>query len=102
MHVIEGGAAFGLPAVQGSVEGSLGGPDTHITIELALNPPAIGNPDERFIEQTVEREHLELNIKIDLESKENIPEVLSYSWPLDEALSTPTGLTDHPDWFNIV
>ncbi len=56
------------------------------------------DPGVGLIEQTVVQSHLELNIKIDLESKENIPEVLSYSWPLDEALSTPTGLTDHPDW----
>jgi hypothetical protein len=90
VHIIEGGAAFGLPAVQGSVEGLLGGPDTLIAIELALNPPAIGNPNERFIEQTVAREHLELNIKIDLESKVPAPEALSYSWP-DEAVSNPHG-----------
>jgi hypothetical protein len=98
VHIIEGGApALREPVVQGTVEGLLGGPDTLIAIELALNPPAIGNPDERFIEQTVEREHLELNIKIDLESKVPAPEALSYSWP-DEAVSTLTGLTDHPDW----
>jgi len=99
VHIIEGGAAFREPVVQGSVEGLLGGPDTHIAIDLALNPP--GDPGVGFIERTVDQSHLELNFKWDLEIKHE-SEVLSYSWPLDEALSTPTGLTDHPDWFNIV
>jgi hypothetical protein len=97
LHEFEGGgAAFRVPAVQGSVEGLLGGPDTHITINLALNPPAIGNPDERFIEHRVEQSHLTLNHTVDLSHKEAEPAVLSYSWD-----STPTGLTDHahnPDW----
>jgi hypothetical protein len=82
LHVIEGGGpALREPVVQGSVEGLLGGPDTRIAIDLALNPPAIGNPDERFIVQTVESKHLDLNIKIELEQKvADNPEVLSYSW----------------------
>jgi hypothetical protein len=119
VHVIEGGPALREPVVQGRVEGFLGGPDTLIAIDLALNPPAIGNPDERFIVQEVLGKHLDLNIKIDLESKD-VPEVLSYSWgstnpgqpseipppPVappspDEALSTLTGLTDHPDWWTV-
>jgi hypothetical protein len=78
VHVIEGGAAFGLPAVQGSVEGLLGGPDTRIAIDLALNPPAIGNPDERFIEQTVQQSHLNLTVELTIKIEE--PEALSYSW----------------------
>src|SRR6266511_4517707 len=91
LHVFEGGgAAFREPVVQGSVEGLLGGPDTHIAIDLALNPP--GDPGVGFIERTVDQSHLELNFKWDLEIKHE-SEVLSYSWPLDEALSTPTGLT---------
>jgi hypothetical protein len=98
VHIIEGGApALREPVVQGTVEGLLGGPDTRIAIDLALNPPAIGNPDERFMEHTVLQSHLELNFKMDLEIKVPAPEVLSYSWP-DEAVSTLTGLTDHPDW----
>jgi hypothetical protein len=117
LHEFEGGgAAFRVPAVQGSVEGLLGGPDTHITIDLALNPPAsaIGNPNE-FIAHRVDQSHLELNFI--LSYKEHEPEALSYSWgstnpgqpseipppPVappspDEALSTLTGLTDNPDW----
>jgi hypothetical protein len=99
LHVFEGGgAAFREPVVQGSVEGLLGGPDTHIAIDLALNPP--GDPGVGFIERTVDQSHLELNFKWDLEIKHE-SEVLSYSWPLDEALSTPTGLTDHPDWWTV-
>jgi hypothetical protein len=118
LHEFEGGAGLSLPAVQGSVEGSLGGPDTHITIDLALNPPAIGNPNERFIEQTVDKSHLDVAIALNF-SKLEVPEVLSFSWgstnpgqpseippppPVappspDEALSTLTGLTDHPDWW---
>jgi hypothetical protein len=78
LHEFEGGAAFRLPAVQGSVEGSLGGPDTHITIDLALNPPAIGNPNERFIEQTVVQSHLNLTFELTLKIAE--PEALSFSW----------------------
>jgi hypothetical protein len=51
------------------------------------------------IAQTVDQQHLELNLTVDLSIKEAEPEVLSYSWPLpDEALNTLTGLTDHPDW----
>jgi hypothetical protein len=68
LHEFEGGSGLRVPAVQGSVEGSLGGPDTRIAIDLALNPPAIGNPDE-FIEQTVEQQHLELNLTVDLSIK---------------------------------
>jgi hypothetical protein len=103
LHEFEGGAPLREPVVQGTVEGLLGGPDTltHIAIDLALNPPAIGNPDERFIVQTVESQHLDLNIKIELEQKvADNPEVLSYSWGSTnpEALSTLTGLTDNPDW----
>jgi hypothetical protein len=91
LHEFEGGgAAFRVPAVQGSVEGLLGGPDTHITINLALNPPAIGNPDERFIEQTVLGKHLELNLSIKIADE---PEVLSYSWG-----STLTDHAHNPDW----
>jgi hypothetical protein len=79
LHEFEGGgAAFRVPAVQGSVEGLLGGPDTHITIDLALNPPAIGNPNERFIEQTVDQSHLNLTFELTLKIAE--PEALSYSW----------------------
>ena len=95
VHVIEGGGpAFSVPAVQGTVEGLLGGPDTRIAIDLALNPPAIGNPDERFIAQTVEQSHLNLTVELSIKGAE--PAVLSYSWD-----STPTGLADHahiPDW----
>jgi hypothetical protein len=81
LHIIEGGSpAFRLPAVQGSVEGLLGGPDTRIAIDLALNPPAFGDPGG-FIEQTVEQSHLTLNLTVDLfGSKMEEPEVLSYSW----------------------
>ena len=45
VHVIEGGAAFGLPAVQGSVEGLLGGPDTRIAIDLAFKSPGNWQPE---------------------------------------------------------
>jgi hypothetical protein len=118
LHEFEGGSpALREPVVQGRVEGLLGGPDTHIAIDLALNPPAsaIGNPHE-FIVHKVEQSHLELNFI--LSYKEHEPEVLSFSWgstnpgqpseippppPVappspDEALSTLTGLTDNPDW----
>ncbi len=79
VHVIEGGGpAFSVPAVQGTVEGLLGGPDTRIAIDLALNPPAIGNPDERFIAQTVEQSHLNLTVELSIKGAE--PEALSYSW----------------------
>jgi hypothetical protein len=98
LHEFEGGgAAFRVPAVQGSVEGLLDGPETRIAIDIAVNPPAFGDPGVGLIEQTVGREHLELNVKIDLEIKVPAPEALSYSWP-DEAVSTLTGLTDNPDW----
>ena len=79
-HVIEGGApTLREPVVQGTVEGLLGGPDTHITINLALNPPAFGDPGG-FIEQTVQQDHLTLNLTVDLSNKEAEPEALSYSW----------------------
>src|SRR6266511_1242144 len=79
LHVFEGGGpAFSVPAVQGTVEGLLGGPDTSIAIDLALNPPAIGNPDERFIAQTVEQSHLNLTVELSIKGAE--PEALSYSW----------------------
>jgi hypothetical protein len=57
----------------------------------------LGDPGVGLIEHTVVQSHLELNYKLDLEIKVPAPEVLSYSWP-DEAVSTLTGLTDHPDW----
>jgi hypothetical protein len=81
LHEFEGGgAAFLVPAVQGSVEGLLGGPDTHITINLALNPPAFGDPGD-FIEQTVRQSDLTLDLTVDLfGSKFEEPEALSYSW----------------------
>jgi hypothetical protein len=53
--------------VQGTVEGLLGGPDTRIAIDLALKPPALGDPGVGLIAQTVESKHLDLNIKINLE-----------------------------------
>jgi hypothetical protein len=80
LHEFEGGAPLGLPAVQGSVEGLLGGPDTRIAIDLALTPPAIGDELIRVVEQTFARSHLELNLTVDLGKKLHEPEVLSYSW----------------------
>jgi hypothetical protein len=77
VHEFEGGGPLRVPAVQGSVEGLLGGPDTRIAIDIAVNPPAIGNPDERFMEQTVLGKHLELNLSIKIADE---PEALSYSW----------------------
>jgi hypothetical protein len=80
-HVIEGGApTLREPVVLGSVEGLLGGPDTRIAIDMGVNPLAIGNPDERFVEHTFEHLHLTLNLTVDLSHKEAEPEALSYSW----------------------
>jgi hypothetical protein len=120
VHIIEGGAPLREPVVQGTVEGLLGGPDTRIAIDFVLNPPALGDPGVGLIVQTLDSKHLDLNIKIDLEHKvPDNPEVLSFSWgstnpgqpseippPVappspDEALSTLTGLTDHPDWWTV-
>src|SRR2546430_6886065 len=81
LHIIEGGSpALREPVVQGRVEGLLGGPDTRIAIDLALNPPAFGDPGG-FIEQTVRQSHLTLDLTVDLfGSKFEEPEALSYSW----------------------
>jgi hypothetical protein len=78
VHVIDGGTPLREPVVQGTVEGSLGGPDTLIAINLALNPPAFGDPGIPVISQTVEQEHLELNLTVDL-TPERIPTALDQS-----------------------
>jgi hypothetical protein len=81
LHEFEGGApSLELPAVQGIVEGLLGGPETHIAIDIAVTPPTIGDELIRVVEQTVGRDHLELNLTVDLSIKLAEPEVLSFSW----------------------
>jgi hypothetical protein len=74
LHEFEGGAPLREPVVVGTVEGSLGGPDTRIAIDLALNPPAYSDPDQRVIEQTVEQPHLSLDLTVDLASAQTAPD----------------------------
>jgi hypothetical protein len=62
--IIIGGAPEGRePVVMGTVDGSLGGPDTSIAIELHLRPPASDTAD---IEVVQAFDHLHLHLQFDL------------------------------------
>jgi hypothetical protein len=65
-RVVEGGSpALRERVVVCTVEGSLGGPDIRIDIDLALNPSAFDDPGD-FIAQSFELSHLGLNLTVDL------------------------------------